>query len=491
VTAYTAGVNPGQPRSFSLTFKVNFILIAALALGIGAVIVAFAVSLISFRDQLSTQSLHRQGDDHFIAVETLMISGNAPQAVVYFTKVNLTNASTSITLYRRDGTRAFSDNRTIENVNRRLKRQQFPVLDRPPPPGVTMPTPRFAEAAALPPQEVFFRDDHGIALAGGTAFFRAYRPLINLPKCTVCHGSDHTVRGVIDIRSDVTTVVRAQALTIGGAGASFLAVVAALTLVIGSFLRRVVLRPVQAIGRLCAAVTLGSFEGRVDVRSKDEIGVLARTVNTMVGGLRERFELTKYVSATTIGALSTSQEPRRVPRTLLFTDVRGFTSFTERRAPEQVVQVLNRLLDLQSEIIQGQGGDIDKFVGDAVVAVFSGDGAAHRACTAALGIIQLCRRNADELENLVVGAGIATGSVIQGRVGSARRADFTVVGDSVNLASRLCGIARGLQVIVSESTRAEAETAFQFKGPFSLKVKGKSEPQRVWLLAGPAGRGPS
>jgi len=146
------------PRSFSLTFKVDFILIAALALGVGAVIVAFAVSLVAFRNQLSTQSLHRQGDDHFIAVETLMISGNGPQAVGYFTKVNLTNAATSITLYRRDGTRAFCDNSTIETVNRNLKRPQFPVQPRPAPPGVTMPTPRFAEAAGIPPQELFFRD---------------------------------------------------------------------------------------------------------------------------------------------------------------------------------------------------------------------------------------------------------------------------------------------------------------------------------------------
>ncbi len=473
-------------RSFSLTFKVDFILIAALALGIGAVIVAFALSLVAFRNQLSTQSLHRQGDDHFIAVETLMISGNAPQAVGYFTKVNLTNAATSITLYRRDGTRAFSDNTTIDTVNRNLKRPQFPVPARTAPPGVTMPTPRFAEAAGIPPQEVFFRDDAGFALAGGTAFFRAYRPLINLPKCTTCHGADHTVRGIIDIRSDVTGVVRAQALTIGGAGASFLAVVTVLALVIGSFLRRVVLRPVQSIGRVCSEVTSGNFEGRVDVRGNDEIGVLARTVNTMVGGLRERFELTKYVSATTIDALKTSQEPRRVVRTLLFTDVRGFTSFTERRPPEQVVLVLNRLLDRQSAVIQSRGGDIDKFAGDEIVAVFSGDDAPGRACAAALGIVELCQRSAGELEGLVVGAGIATGPVIQGQIGSLRRADFTVIGDPVNLASRLCGIARGLQVIVSHSTKTAAGTAFQFQGPYSARVKGKSDVQRVWLLAGPA-----
>lgn len=474
-------------RRSSLTLKVDLLLIAALALGIGAVIASFAVSLLSFRDQLTTESLKRQGDDHFVAVETLMISGNAPQAVGYFGKVNLTSAATSIRLYRRDGTPAFSDNSTIDRVNQRLKVRRFEPQDRPPVAAPAMPTPRFNEAAGFPPRELFFRDDQGLALTGGSAYFRAYRPLINLPKCTVCHGADHTVRGVIDIRSDVTPIVKAQAFTIGGAGAAFLAVVAALALIIGSFLRRVVLRPVQAIGRLCAEVTAGRFEGRVDVRTRDEIGVLATTVNTMVGGLRERFELTKYVSASTLGALTEGQEPRRATRTLMFTDVRGFTSYTERRSPEQVVGVLNRLLEQQSAVIQAHGGDIDKFVGDSVVAVFSGPDGANRACRAAIQVVHLCAQKPQDCDSLTVGVGIATGSVIQGMIGSIRRADYTVIGDSVNLASRLCGIARGMQVLVSDATRSEADARFRFRGPYSVRLKGKADAQRVWILAGGPG----
>jgi class 3 adenylate cyclase len=415
-----------------------------------------------------------------------MISGNAPQATGYFAKVNLTSAATTIRLYRRDGTPAFSDNRTIERVNQRLGTRRFQPQDRPPQAGTPVPAPRFQEASGFPPQELFFRDDSGPALAGGTAYLRAYRPLINLPKCTVCHGADHTVRGVIDIRSDVTPVIRAQAFTIGGAGAGFLVVVALLALIIGSFLRRVVLGPVQSIGRVCAEVTAGSFQGRVDVKSKDEIGVLAATVNTMVVGLHERFELTKYVSASTLGALKESQEPRRVSRTLLFTDVRGFTSYTERSSPEQVVSVLNRLLEQQSAIIQSHGGDIDKFVGDAVVAVFSGADGARRACVASLQITRLCAERSREFDGLAVGVGVATGSVIHGMIGSVRRADFTVIGDSVNIASRLCGVAKALQIVVSDGTKTETAGAFLFKGPYSVKLKGKTEAQRVWLLEGTA-----
>ena len=235
----------------------------------------------------------------------------------------------------------------------------------------------------------------------------------------------------------------------------------------------------------------GDFKGKVVVRSNDEIGVLGRTVNSMVGGLHERFELTKYVSASTIGALKVSQEPRRVPRTLVFTDVRGFTSYTERRDPEQVVNVLNRLLEKQSAIIQSNGGDIDKFVGDEIVAVFSGSDAPRRACAAASHIVRICREHSEEFDGLAVGVGIATGSVIHGMIGSVRRADFTVIGDSVNVASRLCGIAKGLQIVVTESTRDEAGPEFLFKGPYSARLKGKDKPARVWLLEGPAAGRPS
>src|SRR5208337_3222867 len=272
----------------------------------------------------------------------------------------------------------------------------------------------------------------------------------------------------------------------GGAGVGFLAVVAILALIIGFFLRRVVLKPVQAIGRLCTQVTSGDFKGRVVAKGNDEIGLLGRTVNTMVGGLHERFELTKYVSASTIGSLKESQEPKRVPRTLVFTDVRGFTSYTERRNPEQVVDVLNRLLEKQSAIIQSNGGDIDKFVGDEIVAVFSGNDAPRRACTAAHHIVRLCTESSEEFDGLAVGVGVATGSVIHGMIGSVRRADFTVIGDSVNVASRLCGIAKGLQIVVTDTTKKEAGTEFSFKGPYSVKLKGKKEPARVWLLEGPA-----
>jgi adenylate cyclase len=464
-------------RFRSLTFTVDLFLVLALAAGVGLVMAVFTYSLLSSRDQLTRSNLLQQGNIIYTSLANFMLPGDAPLAVKFVAQATLASPESSISLYRRDGAPAFSDNATIDRVNSNLKQEKFAPRTQPVPKEIRPSKPRFNEASTNPPQEVFFRES-----SGGRTYFRAYRPLINLPKCSVCHGADHTVRGVIDIRSDVTDVMRIQNLTIAGGAAGFLLVVGLLAFFIGTFLRALVLSPIKSIGALCSRVTSGSFEGRVEVRGKNEIGDLARTVNQMVGGLRERFELTKYVSRETIGALTEGQKPRRVQRTLLFTDVRGFTSYTERHDPERVVAVLNRLLERQSEIIHEWGGDIDKFVGDEVVSVFSGEEAASRACRAARDIVRLCAMRGEEFDGLSVGAGAASGPIIQGMIGSERRADFTVIGDSVNIASRLCSIAKAGQVIVSHSTKTAAGSEFSFRGPFGAKLKGKSASLRVWVL---------
>ncbi len=464
-------------RFRSLTFTVNLVLVLALAAGVGLVMASFTLSLLSSRDLLTRSNLLQQGNIIYASIANFMLPGNAPLAVKFVGQISLSSPESTISLYRRDGVPAFSDNTTIDRVNSNLKQMKFisrPILVPQP---ARLATPRFKEATGNPPLEVFFREDQG-----GRTFFRAYRPLINLPKCSVCHGADHTVRGVIDIRSDVTAIIRTQNLTIAGGAGGFLIVVGLLAFFLGSFLRAIVLSPIRAIGSLCAKVTSGSFEGRIELRSRNEIGDLARTVNQMVGGLRERFELTKYVSRGTIGALTEGQKPIRVQRTMLFTDVRGFTAYTENHDPERVVEALNRLLEKQSEIIHEWGGDIDKFVGDEVVSVFAGEDAATRACNAARDIVRLCAMRPMDFDGLAVGVGMASGSIIQGMIGSDLRADFTVIGDSVNIASRLCSIAKAGQAIVSDGTKMAAGGDFSFKGPFGAKLKGKAAPQRVWIL---------
>jgi adenylate cyclase len=204
----------------------------------------------------------------------------------------------------------------------------------------------------------------------------------------------------------------------------------------------------------------------------------------MIEGLYERFVLSRYVSSSTIASLAESGPSRSEVLTFLFSDIRGFTSFTERNDPAVVVDTLNRVLNDQTEIITADGGDIDKYVGDEIVAVFRGETAGNAAVQAALEI----RRRFDEddgtrYNGLYVGIGINTGSVIVGEIGSTVRADFTAVGDNVNIAARLCSGAEAGQILVSDSTREGLTLpGVVVDGPYRMVVKGKAEALRVFKV---------
>lgn len=467
-----------KPRHVGLAGKINGILALVLGIGLGLLGFLFSLNLYSTRDVLTKANLAAESAIIYTAIENLMLPGEAPIAVHFFEELKEQGGRYRVGLFRRDGIRAFADNTTVARVNGILGKQRFADKKIPGNLVVTKPErPFFDQASGIPPEEVFFDMSEGDRM-----FFRTYRPLLNLPKCTVCHGADHTIRGVIDVQTDITDTVKIQTLTIAASAIGMPLLILLLAGVIGAFLRRVVVHPVGELGKLCASVSSGDFGVKVERIGNDEIGGLARSFNDMVKGLYERYELTKYVSAGAISALSGDQEPRRVARTLLFTDVRGFTSYTERHDAEGVVHLLNRLLEAQSRIIHETGGDIDKFVGDEVVAVFSGDDSAVRACDAARQIM-LAVDTSSEYDGLRLGAGISTGQVIQGKVGSERRADFTVIGNSVNVAARLCSKAKPGQVIVCAKTRENLEgTDFIFAGPYSTALKGKSEAETVYVM---------
>lgn len=155
--------------------------------------------------------------------------------------------------------------------------------------------------------------------------------------------------------------------------------------------------------------------------------------------------------------------------TLLYSDIRDFSSFAEANEPEEVVHFLNRLLAIVVGEIDGAGGDVDKLIGDAVLARFQGADAEVRAVAAACAA--LAALQAAELPR-GIGIGIYTGEVISGTVGSADRMDFTVIGDSVNVAARLCAAAaRG--EIVADADTVDKAGARAFGPPETISVKGR------------------
>ena len=212
--------------------------------------------------------------------------------------------------------------------------------------------------------------------------------------------------------------------------------------------------------------------------------MLGKTVNKMVEGLYERFELSKFVSASTISSLRDDKKGKRVPLTILFSDIRSFTSFSEKTEPEVVVEHLNKILSVQTDIIQQHGGDVDKYVGDEIVSVYYENDPEFSACRTAILIQKEIERNSENYGNLKVGIGINFGEVILGMIGSEKRADFTVIGDNVNIASRLCNVARQGQIIISGMIYEKVKERVNVDGPYKVKVKGKEKHIRVYMLKG-------
>ena len=180
---------------------------------------------------------------------------------------------------------------------------------------------------------------------------------------------------------------------------------------------------------------------------------------------------------------------------MLFSDIRGFTTLSESRTPEQVVTLLNRYFDLQVAAIFEQGGTLDKFIGDAIMAFWnaplSAPDHAVRAVRAALAMsrsLEVFRQELGEFgQHFDIGIGIHTGPAVVGFLGSSQRLDYTAIGDTVNLGSRIEGETKGVaRILVSEATRNACGNVFTFIDHGEVTVKGRSQPVRLFEPKEPA-----
>lgn len=257
-------------------------------------------------------------------------------------------------------------------------------------------------------------------------------------------------------------------------------------------------RPIHALVQGMERVKAGDLTAEVKETSRDEVGMLTQAFNFMTAGLRERERVKqtfkKYVSKDVAEKiLSASEEVvltgERRAVTVLFADIRGFTGLAEKMEPEDVVGMLNEHFTLMIEIIFKHKGTLDKFIGDALMAVFGaplshGDDA-YRAVQAAIEMQQASRelnqrRTSRGQPPLAMGVGVATGSVVSGNIGSEQRTEFTVIGDAVNTASRIQGKTAGGQILISQATYEETKDRIKVEAREPLQVKGKSEPVSVY-----------
>jgi adenylate cyclase len=247
--------------------------------------------------------------------------------------------------------------------------------------------------------------------------------------------------------------------------------------------------PVRRVRAALERVEQGSLEEELVVDDGGEIGYLQAGFNRMVAGLRERERIHEafgtYVDrevADHILREGTSLEGEEVEVTMMFIDIRGFTSFAERLSAAEVVAVLNRLFEKIVPIIHAHGGHVDKYVGDGLLAVYGAprrqEYHADEALAASLEIATAVEREFGD--RLSIGIGLNSGRVIAGNVGGAGRLEFSVIGDAVNVAARIESATRetGDAILVSEHTDRllsdAAGVSLEPRPP--VRLKGKSEP---------------
>ena len=272
-------------------------------------------------------------------------------------------------------------------------------------------------------------------------------------------------------------------------------------------------RPVRRLVAGTTAVEGGALDTVIPVTSRDEIGHLTVSFNNMVGELRIKARVRdvfgKYVDPRIVSGLLddpevTDPSASRRQMTILFCDMQSFTSVSEGMTPAGLVTVLNRYLTVISEPVRRNQGIIDKYIGDAIMAFWGepfteADEHARLACFAGIEQLASVPRFQKELPDLTglrrglpsinIRVGIATGEVVVGSIGSETTRSYTVIGDTVNFASRIEGASKayGTRILISEATQRLAAEAVETREIDSVLVVGKSEPERIFELLGRKG----
>ncbi|MFC1742695.1 adenylate/guanylate cyclase domain-containing protein [Candidatus Riflebacteria bacterium] len=258
-------------------------------------------------------------------------------------------------------------------------------------------------------------------------------------------------------------------------------------------------KPIIKITDLLPSIIKGKYNLKVPVQTGDEIGYLADTFNKMVLQLKEKEKMKFYLSKSARQAVEdeTSEELKlggHMERaTVVFTDLRDFTSISEKFEPQLVLTILNRFFNQMVTIIERHGGIVDKFIGDSIMAIYyeeESTNSARNAVICALEMQGALRTLNEEFKQnydieLKMGVGLSTGSLIAGNIGSLSQMSFTVIGNVVNLASRLEGESKkgaSTRIIVDEQTKNAVEKIIHCREMENKKIKGMSTPVIMYEL---------
>ncbi len=334
------------------------------------------------------------------------------------------------------------------------------------------------------PQQ-FIQDQWGMWLSG-------FAPVYN------SQGKFVAVVGV-DLDSKDIDVIRWHLLR---SGIFALCVSIAIALIVAFALSHAFTRSLNVINTVVKEISEGNFYPQILLKSGDEFEELGNAINKMIKGLRERERLklnfTRYVSQYILEKILRSETPlklegERKKITVLFSDIRSFTNLAEKLSPEQVVSILNEYFGKMLDVIFKNFGTLDKFIGDGIMVEFGApldDPMQERhALATAIEMHQVLQKldekwAAEGKPRIQIGIGIHTGYAVVGNMGSEKRLEYTAVGDTVNIASRLEFSTKTLQVpiLISETTYAAIKEIYPCKSMGLISLPGLEKQVSVYAL---------
>jgi adenylate cyclase len=280
-------------------------------------------------------------------------------------------------------------------------------------------------------------------------------------------------------------------------------IVLSAVIIIIYFFGKKLTRPIIRLLGATKKIKNGDYNVRIRPASRDEIGELTNAFVEMGKGLEEREKIKttfgKFVNPEIVERLTKGKELKlggdRKIAVIMFTDIRDFTSISENLEPEEVVEFLNSYLTKMVECVDRTGGIVDKFIGDAIMAewgiLVSKGNDTENAINSALmmrkALQEFNRIRADKKMPLIkMGCGINTGPVLSGQIGSEDRMEITVIGDAVNLASRIEALNKpfGTDIIISKDSYNLVKDIFAAEKMSPILVKGKEEPQQIYAVLG-------
>ncbi|MBN1831976.1 MAG: HAMP domain-containing protein [Deltaproteobacteria bacterium] len=258
--------------------------------------------------------------------------------------------------------------------------------------------------------------------------------------------------------------------------------------------------PIRKLGEMTKALGMGRFDHRVRINRNDEFGDLGSSFNRMAEDLEIKEKIKdsfgQYVTPEVVDMILNNPEMTNgsiIEATVLFVDIRGFTTLSEGKPPGLIVDLLNEYFTRVTEVVNKNKGHINKFAGDEAVAVFGAPlphpHHALNAVKAALGIQQemekLNREKSMEDISLEAGVGINSGEMVAGSIGSEEKREYTVIGDSVNVSSRLTSLAKGGEILMSRQTyELIGKDKVMVEPQGEVSVKGRKEVVGVFRVLG-------